>query len=1331
MACDADKYGIKQFKGKDFSDWLYRVDALLDEKGVKEHTNREPTEANLEEAAWKTNDRAAKSIIIRCVADSHLHFIRDKTTAYAMIQNLKTTFATKSIAKCIFLKRKLNALRCNEGQSLEDYFLEFESIVSELKGAGEEVKNEDIVVNLMMGLPETYDNVVSALESFAKEDLTMERVKTRLLEEELKRKSKRMSSQDNGKEDPNEAVAFNTSNKYRQKQQNKGPRCFNCNEYGHKQNVCTKKKQFNTATPKKTKSSNKKGFETAMVSCFDGILDEKSENEITMCVDSGANNHYVNNDKWLHNVVELQDPMNIQLAKEGQFSQATKGGSMPVYSTINGREKALVMQQVCYVPDLRYNLLAVNRIDECGGQVIYGNNEVIIKMNGRTVIKGNKQGGLYWITLKPRILQASLASSDLSKNELWHRRFAHLSMPNVCKLKKNLVIGMDQNISDKIHFCETCVKGKQCRQPFSNSRPTSRRPLERVHTDVFGPFDQETYDGSRYYVSFLDDYTHCSAVYLMKSKSEVFEKFKVYHAMATSHFENKMSRLRCDNGGEYISQKLKEFCKENGIMIEYTSPYNPESNGVAERLNRTLIEKARCMMVESEASKELWGEAILTAAYLTNRSPTSALKDKTPYEMWFGERPNVSNVKVFGCRAFAHISRNKRKKSDAKSKEFVMVGYNIGGYRLFDAEERKIVTERNVVFDETPINIKICEDSDSEDEEVTTPEQNRPPPRTPVVKTPVVRTPVVRTPIVKMKTPQGSTQKKSPINEQSFESESEDNFETPKAKSPEKPLGRGHREKVKRNFGPEFVTYCAFNAMNWIADTPMSYAEVKGNVNETEWRRAIDDEIESLNENDTWEIVPKPKNVKLIGSKWIFKIKEDELGNPSKFKARLVAKGYMQKQGIDYVDTYAPVARLQTIRLILAVSVKMNLAIHHLDVRTAFLHGYLNETVYLRPPEGIEVAEDHVLKLKRSLYGLKQSPKCWNDRFHEFVTKLGFKRSKSDYCLYVLRDENFVVYLILYVDDMMICSNCDKIIDDIKKELAREFSMKDLGSIRHFMGLNIQYNQDEGEMYIDQSNYIRKILNKFGMSDCKSRATPMETRIEFIKQEDDETTSQPYRELVGSLMYLVLGSRPDLCFALNYFSRYQGNATEEHYVHLKHLLRYLNGTSDIKLKFSRSQNDVPLEGFVDADWANSKEDRKSTSGYLFRVFGNVISWSSKKQSVVALSTAEAEYVAANSATCEALWLTKIMKDLGFKNLEPIVLNEDNQACIFMSRNPETKRTKHIDIRYHFIRDCVWNQQIELKYIPTNEQLADILTKQLPRSTFEELREQLGLKREGL
>lgn len=437
-----------------------------------------------------------------------------------------------------------------------------------------------------------------------------------------------------------------------------------------------------------------------------------------------------------------------------------------------------------------------------------------------------------------------------------------------------------------------------------------------------------------------------------------------------------------------------------------------------------------------------------------------------------------------------------------------------------------------------------------------------------------------------------------------------------------------------------------------------------------------------------------------------------------------MARGFLQKFGRDYEDTYAPVAKLTTIRTVLAVANEKNYYIEQMDVKTAFLNGNLKEEVYLKIPDGVDANPGMVCRLIKSLYGLKQSPRCWNNRFNDVIVSLGFTRSQHDYCLYVNTNESDILYLVIYVDDVIITGNSKPKIDALKQKLCEEFDMTDMGDLSCFLGIEIQRNFKTSETILSQKRAVNALLKEYGMDDCKPLSLPLEPKI-FLNKSSDVSlkTEKPYRELIGSLMYIMLGSRPDLCYAIGYLSRFQENPSDEHWATLKKLLRYLQGTKDLKLKYIKGKTSIPLVGYVDSDWGSDPADRKSVSGYLFKVFGSIVCWSSKKQPTVALSSCEAEYIAACSATIEAIWLKGVLEDLKV-HAGKVLIYEDNQGCIKMSKNMESKRAKHIDIKYHFLREKIKNGEIEFGYIETLEQEADIFTKALPKQTFERHRSQL-------
>lgn len=459
----------------------------------------------------------------------------------------------------------------------------------------------------------------------------------------------------------------------------------------------------------------------------------------------------------------------------------------------------------------------------------------------------------------------------------------------------------------------------------------------------------------------------------------------------------------------------------------------------------------------------------------------------------------------------------------------------------------------------------------------------------------------------------------------------------------------------------------------------------------------------------------------------MFTIKTNENGEPSRFKARLVARGFMQKEGIDFEETYAPVAKLSTVRILLATSLQKGFAVHQMDVKTAFLRGSIEEDVYIKVPDGFNESDDVVYKLLKALYGLKQAPRCWNREFNAFIKSLGFVRSKHDPCLYVLFNGDDVVYLLLYVDDILIAAKRIELINKLKRKLKKKFEMVDLGEVKSFLGIKINYDCKNGVLELSQAGAIDKLLEKFQMNECRSVQTPMVPNQNLVPSIKKKPLDKPYRELIGSLMYIMLATRPDLCYVVAYLSRFQDKADENHWNALKNVLKYLKGTKNYGLCYKRNVGAESLVGYVDADFASDISDRKSTTGYIFEVFGCSVVWYSKKQGVVTVSTTEAEYVAASLATCEALWIRGILQDLKVEVINPTKIFEDNQSCIKMSRNQDSKRSKHIDVRCHHIRDNVEKGIIILQYKPSSEQKADMMTKPLQAVQFQKLIKAIGLK----
>ena len=414
-----------------------------------------------------------------------------------------------------------------------------------------------------------------------------------------------------------------------------------------------------------------------------------------------------------------------------------------------------------------------------------------------------------------------------------------------------------------------------------------------------------------------------------------------------------------------------------------------------------------------------------------------------------------------------------------------------------------------------------------------------------------------------------------------------------------------------------------------------------------------------------------------------------------------------------------------SIRAIMALAAKLGWKLHQMDVKTTFLNGVVEEEVYVEQSLGFEThdRETHVCKLKKALYGLKQAPRTWYGRIDSFLMSLGFTKSKADPNLYSKIEDGMQVILLLYVDDLFLTGD-EELIADSKRKLAAEFEMKDLGPMHYFLGLEVWQNSDE--IILSQGKYAMEILKRFGMMDCKSMSTLMMTNLKLLGDTSSGTIDATlYRQMIGSLMYLT-NTRPDICFAVNTLSQYMVDPRQVHLVAAKHVLRYLKGTIDYGLRYARDCK-FGLVGYTDSDWAGSVPDRKSTSGCCFSLGSAVIAWRSRKQTSVALSTTEAEYIAACAACSEAIWLRKMISGLFDLQLEATWIYCDNQSCIKLSENPVFHdKSKHIEIKYQYIRDMVEKGAVELLYIATEEQIADVLTKPLSRLKLEYFRDKLGL-----
>jgi hypothetical protein len=493
------------------------------------------------------------------------------------------------------------------------------------------------------------------------------------------------------------------------------------------------------------------------------------------------------------------------------------------------------------------------------------------------------------------------------------------------------------------------------------------------------------------------------------------------------------------------------------------------------------------------------------------------------------------------------------------------------------------------------------------------------------------------------------------------------------------------------------------------------------------WRQAMAEEHQALLDNKTWSLVPRPPQANVVSGKWIFRHKFHSDGTLARYKARWVLRGFSQRPGLDYDETFSPVVKPATIRLVLQIAVSSSWPIRQLDVKNAFLNGYLDEVVYCQQPPGfVDPAHpDHVCRLHKSLYGLKQAPRAWYQRFAAYLSTIGFVASVTDTSLFVLRSAADTAYLLLYVDDIIVTASSSAFLQHLLDRLHSEFAMTDLGDLHFFLGIAVR--RSSTGLFLSQRQYAVDLLQRAGMSDCHPCTTPIDTQAKLSDIEGELVTdATDYRSLAGALQYLTL-TRPDLSYAVQQICLHMHAPRQPHLALVKRVLRYVRGTLDLGLHLSASSS-TALTAYSDADWAGCPDTRRSTSGYCVYYGDSLISWSSKRQTTVSRSSAEAEYRAVAHVVAECCWLRQLLQELHRPLSSATVVFCDNVSAIYMSSNPvQHRRTKHIEIDIHFVREKVSLGEVRVLHVPSALQFADVMTKGLPTQLFLDFRSSLCVR----
>ncbi|NBX98326.1 hypothetical protein EBQ81_05715, partial [bacterium] len=1075
--------------------------------------------------------------------------------------------------------------------------------------------------------------------------------------------------------------------------------------------------------------------------------------------------------------------------------QAVGVGIVRMQVKSGGEWRQVTLINVLHVPGLENHYFSIKAATSKGLSALFERDGCTLFKGKEAVFNGKVDGKLYVLEARhayvlhgEETIKALYAEEDAT---LWHRRLGHLSPSTIKNMEnKGMVEGLTAlgKGSAPTAGCATCVEANLTQGSYGERPPEERSTerLELVHTDVCS-MKPTAVGGYNHFVTFTDDFSRKSWLYPIKAKSEVFGVFTQWLQEVETGTGLKLKALRCDGGGEYVSGEFKAFLLRRGIRQDISPPHTPQHNGVAERLNRTLNDKVRAMLLGANVRRLYWADAVLTACYLKNLSLSKTLGACVPEARWTGRTPHVGHLRVFGCLAYVRVKAH-RGKLEPKARRCIFLGYEQGGrvYKLLECDTRKIVraAAQDIRFMEDMIVAQGAKEGPSptldgatvevegEDHEArpvhhAAPTRgSTPPPQMPeggnaaddaVSNNQGARGPLEEDVAHEGEVPQAvgveeaSLRRSARIAERNARAQGEDAppslTSQPPAQAPpppEAPMEVADSEEGPINRGPRGVRRLegfmelSERILMTLTGEPQSYMAAMVSPDKPRWVDAMTVEMGALERNKTFGApMDLPKGMKALKVKWVYKIKFRADRSIERYKARLVAKGFLQEHGVDYTEIFAPVAKLSTVRLLFAIATHHDLEVDQMDITSAFLHGDIDNEIYIEQPEGyvVEGQEGKVLPLNKALYGLKQAPRLWNKKLDAHLKDLGFTACEADHALYVLKERGKVLLMVLvYVDDLLLAGPDRSLMEKVKGELALKFEMKDLGPVAYYLGIQISRDRANRITKLSQESYLAKVAERFFLEEAKPVAVPMATGAVLNKGMSPTTEDEaehmgkvPYASAVGSIMYASLGTRVDVAYALSQVSRFSSNPGVGHWEAVKRVIRYLNGTKEWSLTFHGATG-LDLVAYSDADFSSCVDTSKSNSGQVLLVGGTAVEWKSKRQPIVAQSTTEAEYVAMADATKSIMWFRELMEELGEKQVGPTVLHVDNMSAMALANDPvHHERTKHIRRRFHFIREAIQEGEVRLEYCPTEAMLADGLTKALPKARHQELTRAMGLR----
>ena len=968
----------------------------------------------------------------------------------------------------------------------------------------------------------------------------------------------------------------------------------------------------------------------------------------------------------------------------------------------------VTLRNVLHVPEFKENLISLSVIERNGFKVVLEDGKCRVYDGNTPILQGYRNGNLYQIShdVMPEkcfISVVNIYEKEESTEEkedilevdwkLWHSRMGHPGQERL----ESIFEGRKIKVKKQVLECLPCIVGKQTREYKSKKKVKESKYHfgEMLHVDLNGPMETISIGGGKYGLPIVEDSEGFIVGYVLPRKSDSETNIQDTVIWYKTQFSVSVKCIRADKGGEFISKAFKNWCKERGIELQYTHTGESRENGVAERTHRSLMNTVRTLLEESGLPQRFWAEAYMTAIKNQN-----AMKHKRtgriPYRAAYNKNPDWELHRPFGC--LVSYLDTKSGKLGKRGRKGVMIGYNSSntkGYRIMDLDTERVISSGNVKFFEeifpmalVSTDLKIIYGNGSSQEEDSDESCND----------------------------QVSAAQIAPSAPAATASSSAVSYLPQPAATASSSRGRQSRPRTRartrllKDLGESSSEDQDDENEAFISKVHTDSVASLLKQDEQKWKGAMESEIQQLKDANTFELVKREKDMKIINTMWVMTEKFKADGSFDKVRPRLVLCGnQVDSTGM---EVFAPVASLESVRLVTAIATQNKWNIGDGDIKLAYPHATLREPVYARIPQGsrTEANRDKVWKVTKALYGHPASGKEWYDLFRSKLMNRNLKPLLSDPCIFVNED----LIVTIYVDDMLIVEKRKGARIDLIKSLETEFELTGNTNIKNMLG--VEMNQGHDYTMMKQDAYIRNILIKFKMEDCKGQPTPAAHGQDMNKEGNRDTTFE-YRQAIGCLLWLSRGTRPDIAQAVAKVARFVEYPTTEHVKSVKRIFRYLASTIDLEMRYYPKNEGIIA--YVDADFGGCTETRKSTTGFWITWNNMPIAWQSKLQSMVTLSTTEAEFVAAVECIKDMKWMKNVLMELDqMKKNDIMILLEDNQATISNLKHPSSRgRNKHLDLKFHYIVNQIEDNVIDIKYVTSENNIADIFTKALPLNVF--------------